>query len=109
MQVFSRYRFDASKTSFSDSCSPYVQTVDVILAWLVAEDDGAKGRINSLLAERDEGLEIIKATLTGIVVVVPCFMGTLSDKSIEQLGGMEEGADEDLTAIDMLRTLLQFL
>ena len=42
-----------------------LQTVDVILAWLCAEDDGARSRIRSLLADRDESLEDIKATLKG--------------------------------------------
>lgn len=41
------------------------QTVDVILAWLVAEDDGAKAKIQQLLADRDESLSEIKATIQG--------------------------------------------
>ncbi|KAL8937577.1 MAG: hypothetical protein Q9211_003613 [Gyalolechia sp. 1 TL-2023] len=40
-----------------------LQTVDVILAWLVAEDSGAKKRIQGLLAERDESLDVIRTTL----------------------------------------------
>ena len=44
-----------------------LQTVDVILAWLVAEDEGAKKRIQSLLAERDESLGVVKATLQGML------------------------------------------
>lgn len=39
--------------------------IDVILAWLVAEDDGARKKIESLLADRDEDLSLIKATLQG--------------------------------------------
>ena len=42
-----------------------LQTIDVILAWLVAEDDGARRRIKELLADRDEGLGDVKATLQG--------------------------------------------
>lgn len=42
-----------------------LQTIDVILAWLVAEDDGASKRIQSLLADRDESLAVIKATIQG--------------------------------------------
>lgn len=42
-----------------------LQTVDVILAWLVAEDSGAKKRILGLLGERDESLDFIRATLQG--------------------------------------------
>jgi len=43
-----------------------LQTIDVILAWLIAEDDGARTRIRSLLADRDERLSDIKATLQGL-------------------------------------------
>jgi hypothetical protein len=39
--------------------------IDVILAWLVAEDDGAKRKIVSFLADRDEGLNLIQGTLKG--------------------------------------------
>ncbi len=42
-----------------------LQTIDVILAWLVAEDDGASQRIQSLLADREESLAVVKATLQG--------------------------------------------
>ena len=42
-----------------------LQTVDVILAWLVAEDDGARTKIQSLLGDRDESLKDKMATLQG--------------------------------------------
>ena len=41
-----------------------LQTIDVILAWLVAEDDGARRKIQAL-AHGDEILRDIKATLQG--------------------------------------------
>ena len=41
-----------------------LQTVDVILAWLAAEDDGARLKIQAL-AGGDEGLKDIRATLQG--------------------------------------------
>ena len=41
-----------------------LQTVDVILAWLIAEDDGARRKIQAL-ADRDDILEDIRATLQG--------------------------------------------
>lgn len=44
-----------------------LQTVDVILAWLVAEDDGAGKRIQILLADRDESLAVVKATIQGML------------------------------------------
>jgi len=37
----------------------------VILAWLLAEDDGAKKKIVSLLADRDEDLSLVRGTLQG--------------------------------------------
>lgn len=40
-----------------------LQTVDVILAWLVAEDDGARAKIESLLADQDDTLKSVKASL----------------------------------------------
>ena len=42
-----------------------MQAIDIILAWLIAEDDGARDRIKGILADRDEGLEVIKKTLRG--------------------------------------------
>ena len=57
-----------------------VQTVDVILAWLVAEDDGAKTKIQKLLADREESLSNIKATLQGQSAGVGSkVLGLLSD------------------------------
>lgn len=42
-----------------------MQLIDVILAWLVAEDDGAKRKVTALLADRDEDLSLLKKTLQG--------------------------------------------
>ncbi|KAI9719219.1 MAG: hypothetical protein M1812_003549 [Candelaria pacifica] len=68
-----------------------LQTIDVILAWLVAEDDGAKSRIKALLADRDELLAVIRATIQ------------------EQLDGMADSDDvQDATEKDMLQTLVGF-
>lgn len=41
------------------------KTIDVILAWLIAEDDGAKKKVVSLLADRDEDLSLVRGTLQG--------------------------------------------
>ena len=41
------------------------QTIDVILAWLVAEDDGIRTKIKTILADRDQTLKDIRATLQG--------------------------------------------
>ncbi|KAJ5177391.1 uncharacterized protein N7500_000090 [Penicillium coprophilum] len=68
-----------------------LQTIDVILAWLIAEDDGAKRKIISLLADRDEDLSLVRGTL---------------QEQIKDLGEDEPG-HKDLE--DMLSTLLQFV
>lgn len=41
------------------------KTVDIILAWLIAEDDGAKKKITALLADRDEDLSVIRHNIQG--------------------------------------------
>ncbi|CAI6339694.1 unnamed protein product [Periconia digitata] len=65
-----------------------LERVDAVLAWLVAEDDGANAAIVSKLAERDEGLadvrNTLKAQLDGVLEV--------------------EGAERE-----MLETLVEFL
>ncbi|OQD83019.1 hypothetical protein PENANT_c018G08016 [Penicillium antarcticum] len=76
-------RFDAGLFS--------LQTIDVILAWLIAEDDGAKLKILALLADRDEDLSLVRSTL---------------QEQLEGLGGEEPG-QKDFR--DMLSTLLQFV
>ena len=42
-----------------------LQTADVILAWLIAEDDGARRKIQALGSDHDDILKDIKATLQG--------------------------------------------
>ncbi|KAJ5559301.1 hypothetical protein N7535_009529 [Penicillium sp. DV-2018c] len=76
-------RFDAGLFS--------VQTIDVILAWLVAEDDGAKTKIISLLSDRDEDLSLVRGTLQ------------------EQLDGLSEEDPGHQDTKEMLSTLLQFV
>lgn len=68
-----------------------LQTVDVVLAWLVAEDGGAGNKIRTLLAERDETLATIKQTL---------------DEQINGMGAQEEDTKDTR---EMLTTLAQFL
>ena len=40
-----------------------LERIDAVLAWLVAEDEGAKKAVVQALGERDEGLKDVKATL----------------------------------------------
>jgi hypothetical protein len=63
MLVFSLYRFVVLAGLSTDT--NLVQLIDVILAWLVAEDDGAKMKIVSILSDRDEDLSLIRSTLQG--------------------------------------------
>ncbi|KAK8153874.1 Catenin-beta-like protein [Phyllosticta citrichinensis] len=70
-----------------------LQTIDVILSWLVAEDGGAKKRIMELLADRDETLADIRATLK---------------EQFEGITGDDLGEGE-LMLKDMLSTLIGFL
>jgi beta-catenin-like protein 1 len=69
-----------------------LQSIDTILAWLVAEDDGARAHIRQLLADRDENFSLVKNTLQ------------------EQLDSMNASAEgEDGVMKDMLGTLIGFL
>ncbi len=43
-----------------------LQTIDVILAWMVAEDSGAEKKVRELLAERDDELDLLKGTIQGV-------------------------------------------
>ncbi|KAG7286701.1 hypothetical protein NEMBOFW57_009012 [Staphylotrichum longicolle] len=68
-----------------------LQTIDVILAWLVAEDDGAKKKIQALLADRDETFAVIRETIQ------------------EQVDGIDVESEEGKETREMLTTLVQFL
>jgi beta-catenin-like protein 1 len=68
-----------------------LQTIDVVLAWLVAEDDGAGKKIKALLSERDETLAVVKQTIE------------------EQIKGMDVEKEETKDTREMLATLAQFL
>ncbi|KAF7543807.1 hypothetical protein G7Z17_g10441 [Cylindrodendrum hubeiense] len=67
-----------------------LQTIDQVLAWLVAEDNGAKRKIKQLLAERDEELGVIGSTLK------------------EQLGALDT-TEENQDTREMLGTLVEFV
>lgn len=87
----------------------------MILAWLVAEDDGAKRKIVSLLADRDEDLSLVKATLQGMAITYtpPVFltMRTKTDNTLhlEQVEGLSEEDPGQKDHKEMLETLLQFV
>ncbi|CAF9913278.1 MAG: hypothetical protein HETSPECPRED_001377 [Heterodermia speciosa] len=69
-----------------------LQTVDVILAWLAAEDDGARKKMRDILADRDESFDDISASLQ------------------EQLNSMDAGAGSDDPVMkDVLNALIQHL
>jgi beta-catenin-like protein 1 len=68
-----------------------LQTLDLILAWLVAEDDGARKKVGQLLSERDEDLADIRSTLQ------------------DQLAGVVDTDEEAQGFKDMLGTLIGIL
>ncbi|KAL4723805.1 hypothetical protein ACLX1H_009449 [Fusarium chlamydosporum] len=67
-----------------------LQTIDTVLAWLVAEDTGASRKIRQVLAERDEKVSVIGRTLK------------------EQLEGLDT-TEENQDLRDMLSTLVEFV
>jgi beta-catenin-like protein 1 len=68
-----------------------LQTVDRALAFLIAEDAGAKAMIQSLLADRDESLDVIKTSIQ------------------EQIDEVDIETEEGQDTREMLRTLIEFL
>lgn len=69
-----------------------LQIVDMILAWLIAEDAGARRKITSLFAEHDETLRDIRDTL---------------QEQLNELQG--ERGETDSNDIDMLQTLIELV
>lgn len=98
-----------------------LQTVDVILAWLAAEDIGAKKKIQALLADRDETFQVVKTSLQrSFPPLSPYLSYNLSflyhtiarelmfrTEQLDSMNASEE--DEDSVLKDMLTTLLQHL
>ncbi|KAI1389304.1 DUF1716-domain-containing protein [Hypoxylon trugodes] len=68
-----------------------LQTLDVVLAWLIAEDDGARKTIQKLLADRDETLKVIGDTIQ------------------EQIEGIDVDDAESKDTREMLTTLVEFV
>ena len=69
-----------------------LQAIDLVLTWLIAEDDGVKVAASQFLVEIETSLEDVKRTLQ------------------EQLDGMKElSSEEDEEFKDMMRTLIGFL
>lgn len=69
-----------------------LQTIDVVLAWLIAEDDGARKKIKASLADRDETVDVIRTSLQER-------LDAIDDKE------SPEGKD----SAEMLTALLEFL
>ena len=68
-----------------------LQTIDLILAWLIAEDDGARARTVELLGKSGLGLDTIKGTI------------------LEQLEDLDPETEEDKDTKEMLSTLAELL
>ncbi|KAI0474332.1 Catenin-beta-like protein [Xylaria cf. heliscus] len=93
-QMTAEEREDAADEWFSrrlDAGLFSLQTLDVVLAWLVAEDGGAKKKVQKLLADRDESLEAIKETIQ------------------EQIEGIDTEDADGKDTREMLSTLVKFL
>jgi beta-catenin-like protein 1 len=87
-----------------------IQMTDLILAWLCAEDDGAKRKIAGLLEEKDFGTEVIHRTLQGGFSFWEsdlCVKLTGVTESIELMG--EELDEDQKETREMLMALLQFV
>lgn len=69
-----------------------LQSVDLVLAWLIAEDDGARDKIRALLADRDETFEVVRTSLRER-------QDAIGDKT------SQSGRDTS----EMLATLMEFL
>ncbi|KAJ9162119.1 DUF1716-domain-containing protein [Coniochaeta hoffmannii] len=68
-----------------------LQTINVILAWLIAEDDGARKKIQALLADHDETFHDLKVRIE------------------EQLQETDAETPEGKETRDILSTLMDFL
>ncbi|KAI0449259.1 Catenin-beta-like protein [Xylaria acuta] len=93
-QISAEEREDAADEWFSrrlDAGLFSLQTLDTVLAWLVAEDSGAKGTVQKLLADRDESLNVIKLTIQ------------------EQIEGIDTEDADGKDTREMLSTLVKFL
>ena len=86
-----------------------LQTLDVILAWLIAEDSRARKMVEDTMADRDEGVKDIRATLQGMHPIlhgVPTFAYAIA----EQLSTMNASPEnEDPMLKDMIETLIDCL
>ena len=86
-----------------------LQTLDIILAWLVAEDEQAKKAVEDTFAEKKEGLKAIRKTLQGSSKFYKPFE-LHADKIIEQIDIMDIGPEDgDPMLKDMIGTLIDFL
>lgn len=86
-----------------------LQTIGVILAWLVAEDDGARKKIQILLADRDESLAVIKATIQGTPSYPLKSRALFANFRLEQLDTIVGDTEDETMTKDMLSTLIKFL
>lgn len=68
-----------------------LQALDEVLAWLIAEDGGAKRKVVKLLGEQDESLDDVRKTLQ------------------QQVNGISDADEEAQVVQDILTTLIPFL
>ncbi|KAI0390442.1 DUF1716-domain-containing protein [Xylariaceae sp. FL0594] len=68
-----------------------LRIVDIVLAWLIAEDDGAAKAIKDMFAAYDQGIDVVKQTLT------------------DELEGVDKSTEEGEDTYAMLQTLVELL
>lgn len=87
-----------------------LQTIDVILAWMVAEDAGAEKKVRDLLAERDESLALLKNTIQGMSNYRLIHSVCEANMRIEQLDTIGDAeSKEEKNTKGMLEALIPFL
>lgn len=86
-----------------------LQTMDVVLAWLVAEDDGARQRIQEVLRDRDDDLTSVKSTLQGTSYPCPVDRSRLTILQAQLASIDASPEDEDTLLKDMLSALIQHI
>lgn len=84
-----------------------LQAIDVVLAWLAAEDDGAKSQIKKSMGV---GFVEIRKTLEGAWRHVLMMLLTLLIVATEQLENASGQEDDEAASLrDMLSTLAEFI
>lgn len=97
-----------------------LQLTDLVLAWLCAEDDGARRKVEEVLGEKGLSTAVVRETLKGrfcsldheVIYIYEANVGLLL---LDQLDSMDDGSDdsevddETRNMKEMLATLIKFV